>query len=394
MTAALLKLRQAVDRWLEYPNQETEDAGDYEAAIKHSAERWHAEARRRQAAEEALAALVALAEMTGQLDARDRKLPDVDARVDDYQRRLDSEREHVSYLTAELATSQKEVTAMHAVCRSKQSSINKLEPEVATLRAELEQTKGERTELVRWLKARSDSTSMQPHDRNAADDALNKLGALEDLRSAAAPAQPDPCGAGRCVLPRIGASDFCAYHQPETETALPSPSPVDPRLAEALANPPGPRHGRLIEQGPVTHPICSVCRSISSLPKFDYATKSWRCVAHTGWHGFACLRQVGAVGPGPSLGPAEPQQAPEAKGSAHIIDTFSHELGCTIRDCLDCGCLVPGGPTRCKRCANADRLFNAQLATVARRALERVEATDDSYYALRFLAEAAEGSSK
>ena len=23
----------------------------------------------------------------------------------------------------------------------------------------------------------------------------------------------------------------------------------------------------------------------------------------------------------------------------------------TVRDCIDCGCLVPGGPTRCKRCA-------------------------------------------
>lgn len=42
----------------------------------------------------------------------------------------------------------------------------------------------------------------------------------------------------------------------------------------------------------------------------------------------------------------------------HIIDgaimvhnadgTYGHV---TVRDCLDCGCLVPGGPTRCKRCA-------------------------------------------
>lgn len=35
----------------------------------------------------------------------------------------------------------------------------------------------------------------------------------------------------------------------------------------------------------------------------------------------------------------------------HIVDKFSAEFGCTIRDCLDCGCLVPGGPTRCRRCA-------------------------------------------
>lgn len=44
---------------------------------------------------------------------------------------------------------------------------------------------------------------------------------------------------------------------------------------------------------------------------------------------------------------------PDVSMHEHIVDTFSAELGCTIRDCLDCGCLVPGGPTRCKRCANA-----------------------------------------
>lgn len=36
----------------------------------------------------------------------------------------------------------------------------------------------------------------------------------------------------------------------------------------------------------------------------------------------------------------------------HVVDYFSREAGATIRDCLDCGCLVPGGPSRCKRCAN------------------------------------------
>lgn len=34
-----------------------------------------------------------------------------------------------------------------------------------------------------------------------------------------------------------------------------------------------------------------------------------------------------------------------------MIDGFIAKLGCTVRECIDCGCLVPGGPTRCKRCA-------------------------------------------
>ncbi len=49
-SAALEKLRRAVDHWLEYPDQQTEDQGDHEAAIKHSAERWRAEAQRARAA--------------------------------------------------------------------------------------------------------------------------------------------------------------------------------------------------------------------------------------------------------------------------------------------------------------------------------------------------------
>ncbi|MGV8123110.1 MAG: hypothetical protein AB2L14_25385 [Candidatus Xenobiia bacterium LiM19] len=34
------------------------------------------------------------------------------------------------------------------------------------------------------------------------------------------------------------------------------------------------------------------------------------------------------------------------------IEGFCPHLGATIRECIDCGCLVPGGPTRCNRCAN------------------------------------------
>lgn len=32
------------------------------------------------------------------------------------------------------------------------------------------------------------------------------------------------------------------------------------------------------------------------------------------------------------------------------IDGYVHDLKCTVRECIDCGCLTPGGPTRCKRC--------------------------------------------
>lgn len=34
-----------------------------------------------------------------------------------------------------------------------------------------------------------------------------------------------------------------------------------------------------------------------------------------------------------------------------MLDRFSNDLGGTVRECLDCGCLVFGGPTRCTRCA-------------------------------------------
>lgn len=33
-----------------------------------------------------------------------------------------------------------------------------------------------------------------------------------------------------------------------------------------------------------------------------------------------------------------------------VDEAFIPGLG-TVRACLDCGCLVAGGPTRCKRCA-------------------------------------------
>lgn len=33
------------------------------------------------------------------------------------------------------------------------------------------------------------------------------------------------------------------------------------------------------------------------------------------------------------------------------IEGFVHDLRSTVRECVDCGCLVAGGPTRCGRCA-------------------------------------------
>jgi len=33
------------------------------------------------------------------------------------------------------------------------------------------------------------------------------------------------------------------------------------------------------------------------------------------------------------------------------IEGFCECLGTTMRECIDCGCMTPGGPTRCKRCA-------------------------------------------
>lgn len=32
------------------------------------------------------------------------------------------------------------------------------------------------------------------------------------------------------------------------------------------------------------------------------------------------------------------------------VDTYIVGIG-TVRECIDCSCLVPGGPTRCIRCA-------------------------------------------
>jgi hypothetical protein len=34
------------------------------------------------------------------------------------------------------------------------------------------------------------------------------------------------------------------------------------------------------------------------------------------------------------------------------IEGYVSDLKCTVRECIDCSCLVPGGPTRCKRCAS------------------------------------------
>lgn len=35
----------------------------------------------------------------------------------------------------------------------------------------------------------------------------------------------------------------------------------------------------------------------------------------------------------------------------NLPEGFIEDLGCTVRTCIDCGCLVAGGPTKCGRCA-------------------------------------------
>ncbi len=48
----------------------------------------------------------------------------------------------------------------------------------------------------------------------------------------------------------------------------------------------------------------------------------------------------------------------------HVVDTFSAEFKCTVRDCLGCGALVAGGPSRCSRCANDPALAPTPPAAV------------------------------
>jgi hypothetical protein len=38
------------------------------------------------------------------------------------------------------------------------------------------------------------------------------------------------------------------------------------------------------------------------------------------------------------------------------IEGFCEALCATVRECIDCGCLIAGGPTRCKRCAKEYRV--------------------------------------
>lgn len=50
--------------------------------------------------------------------------------------------------------------------------------------------------------------------------------------------------------------------------------------------------------------------------------------------------------------PSEEAAPPEPTPSEYAgIEGFIPELKATVRECIGCGCLVPGGPTRCKRCA-------------------------------------------
>ena len=58
------------------------------------------------------------------------------------------------------------------------------------------------------------------------------------------------------------------------------------------------------------------------------------------------------VEPAPSAGWEEwhhKQHNPRGDGTHEEPQAFIPGLG-TVRECIDCGCLVAGGPTRCKRC--------------------------------------------
>ncbi len=43
----------------------------------------------------------------------------------------------------------------------------------------------------------------------------------------------------------------------------------------------------------------------------------------------------------------------------HVVEGFVEDLGATVRDCLGCGALVAGGPTRCGRCADREATQDA-----------------------------------
>ena len=47
------------------------------------------------------------------------------------------------------------------------------------------------------------------------------------------------------------------------------------------------------------------------------------------------------------------------------VDGFVHELRATVRECIDCGALIAGGPTRCIRCAKEGAPSNNRLHLTA-----------------------------
>ena len=48
------------------------------------------------------------------------------------------------------------------------------------------------------------------------------------------------------------------------------------------------------------------------------------------------------------------ESRPMSSDRGHTVDKFSEELEATVRDCLNCGALVVGGPSRCCWCARSD----------------------------------------
>jgi hypothetical protein len=48
-----------------------------------------------------------------------------------------------------------------------------------------------------------------------------------------------------------------------------------------------------------------------------------------------------------------------------LPEGFVSELGATVRTCVDCGCLITGGPTRCNNCADR-RIYYRKLNRLQR----------------------------
>ena len=60
-----------------------------------------------------------------------------------------------------------------------------------------------------------------------------------------------------------------------------------------------------------------------------------------------------------ALGQDEKDELIKKESKYNLPEGYIHELGCTVRTCVDCGCLVVGGVTRCNRCVRDIEKQNA-----------------------------------